>query len=53
MDSPSTNCQQPSQSVDEQVEVRGTSCPQDGKLSMKADEPQVGQRHGPANKQYT
>jgi hypothetical protein len=31
--------------VDEQVETRATSCPYDGKLSLKVDEPQVGQRH--------
>ena len=31
--------------ADERVEVRETSSPYDGKLSMKADEPQVGQRH--------
>ena len=31
--------------VDEQVQVRETSCLSDGKLFLKADEPQVGQRH--------
>ena len=31
--------------TDERVEVREISCPLDGKLSLKADEPQVGQRH--------
>ena len=31
--------------TDERVEVRATSCPQDRELSLKADEPQVGQRH--------
>ena len=30
---------------DERAEVKATSCPQDGKLSLKADEPQVGQGH--------
>ena len=44
-DSPSTKCQQPSQRVDERVEVRATSCPQDEKLSLKADEPQACQKH--------
>ena len=29
----------------EGVEVRAISCPQDGKLSLKADVPQFGQRH--------
>ena len=38
-DSPSTKCQRPSRRADERVEVRN------GKLSLKADEPQVGQRH--------
>jgi hypothetical protein len=31
--------------ADERVEVSATSCPQDGKQSLEADEPQVGQRH--------
>ena len=31
--------------ADERVEVRETSFPLHGKLSLKADEPQVGQRH--------
>ena len=30
--------------MDERVEVRKASCSQDKKLSLKADEPQVGQR---------
>ena len=30
---------------DERVEVTATSCPKGGKLSLKADEPQVGQQH--------
>ena len=30
----------------DRVEVRATSCPKDEKLSLKADGPQVGQRHG-------
>jgi hypothetical protein len=30
--------------MDERVEVRATSCPY-GKLSLKTDEPQVGQQH--------
>ena len=38
-------CQQPYRRPDERVEVRAASCPQDGKLSLKADELQVGQRH--------
>ena len=44
-DSPSIKCQCPSRRVDEQVQVKPTSCPQDGKLFLKADEPQFGQRH--------
>ena len=32
--------------ADERVEVMTTSCALDGKLSLKAYEPQVGQRHG-------
>ena len=43
--SPSTNCQKSSRRADEQVEVRTTYYPQDKKLSLKADEPQVGQRY--------
>ena len=31
--------------ADERVEFKETSCPQDGKLSLEADEPQVGQLH--------
>jgi hypothetical protein len=42
---PSTKSLRPSRRADELVEVRETSCPKDGKLSLKADEPQVGQRH--------
>ena len=42
-DSPSTKSERPSQRADERVEVMTTSCPYDGKLSLKADEPQVGQ----------
>ena len=45
-DSPSTKCQWSSRKTDEQVEVRATSCLEDGKLSLKVDEPQVGQRRG-------
>ena len=41
---PSIKGQQPSRRADERVEVRSTSCPYDGKLSLKAVEPQVGQR---------
>ena len=41
----SNKCQRPSRRADERAEVRATSCPQDGKLSLKADEPQFGQRH--------
>ena len=40
-DSPPTTCQRPSRKGDERVEVRETTFPQDGKLSVKADEPQV------------
>ena len=39
---PSTKSLRPSRRADELVEVRETSCPKDGKLSLKADEPQVG-----------
>ena len=42
---PYTKCQQPFRRADEQVEARATSCPSDGKLSLKADEPQVDQWH--------
>ena len=31
--------------MDERVKVRATSCPYDGKLSLKADESHVSQRH--------
>ena len=31
--------------ANKQVKARATSCSEDGKLSMKADELQVGQRH--------
>ena len=34
-----TKCQRPCQRADERVEVRATSCPQDGKLSLKVNEP--------------
>ena len=34
-----------SRRADKWVEVRETSCPYDGKLSLKMDEPHVGQRH--------
>ena len=44
-DSPSTKCQRPSRRAGERVEVSATSCPYDVKLSLKADEPQVSQRH--------
>ena len=46
-DLPSTKCQRPSRRADEEVEVRATSCPLDGKLSLKADESQIGQRNFP------
>ena len=36
---PSTKCQRTSLRADERVVVRVTSCPQDEKLSLKADEP--------------
>ena len=42
---PIKNCQRLSRRADERVEVRKTSCPYDGKLYLKADEPQVGQQH--------
>ena len=45
MDSLSTKCQWSSLRADERVEIRGTSCPWDGKLSLKADELQGDQRH--------
>ena len=41
--------QRPSRRADERVEVRATSCPWYGKLSLKEDEPQVGQRHEDVN----
>ena len=44
-DFPSTKCQRPSRRADGRVEDRIASCPYDGKLSLKADGPQVGQRH--------
>ena len=44
-DSPFTKSQRHSRRADQRVEVRASSCPQDGKLSLKADEPQLGQRH--------
>ena len=44
-DSPSTKSQRPSRRTDERVEIMKTSCPQDGKLSLNADESQVDQRH--------
>ena len=31
--------------IDERANVKATFCPQDGKLCLKADESQVGQRH--------
>ena len=43
-DSPSIKCQQTSRRADERLEVRATSL-YDRKLSLKEDEPQVGQRH--------
>ena len=42
---PSTKYQRPSRRVDELVEVRATSCPENWKLSLTADELQVDQRH--------
>ena len=45
-DSPSTKYQWPSQRTGERVDIKETSCPQDGKLSLKVDESQVGQWHG-------
>ena len=42
---PSTKCQWPSRRADGRIEVRTTSCLQDGKLSLKVDKPQVGQRN--------
>ena len=44
-DSPSNKCQQPSRRANEWVEGRATSCPQNGKLSLKVDESQLGQWH--------
>ena len=44
-DSSSTKYQRPYRREDERLEARTTSCPYDGKLSLKADELQVGQRH--------
>ena len=45
INSPSTKCQRPSGRAGERVEVMASYCAQDGKLSLKADEPQIGQRH--------
>ena len=42
---PSTNFQRPSEWTDERLEVRDVSCPWDRELTLKTDEPQVGQRH--------
>ena len=42
-DSPSTKCQRSFRRTDDWVEA--TSCLQDGKRSLKADKPPVGQRH--------
>ena len=42
---PSSKCQRSSRRRDEWVEVRATSRSYDDKLSLKADEPQVGQRY--------
>ena len=44
-DCPSTKCQQPSRRADERVKVRAISCPYDRKLSLRAEEPGVAQRH--------
>ena len=44
-DSPSTKYQWPSRRADERLEFMATSCPEDGKLSLKADEPQVVEWH--------
>ena len=38
-------CQLHSRRADERVQVRTTSCPQNGKLSLTAGEPQLGQQH--------
>ena len=43
-DSPSTKCQRPTLRTDERVKVRASSSLWDGKLSLKAEELQVGQR---------
>jgi hypothetical protein len=42
---PSTKRHRPFQRADERLEARETSCRWNEKLSLKADEPQVGQRH--------
>ena len=41
---PLPKCQRPSRRAHERIEFRATSCPHDGKLSLKADGPQIGQR---------
>ena len=42
---PLTSEQRPTQRADERVEFRTISYPYDGKLFLKADGPQVDQRH--------
>ena len=44
-DSPTKYSQRPSRRSDKRAEVREPSCPQDWKLYLKANKPQVGQRH--------
>ena len=44
-DSRSTKCQRPFHRADERLEISATFCPQDGKLSLKANEPMVDQQH--------
>ena len=41
----SIKCQRHSRRPDKQIEVKKTSFPWDLKLSLKTDEPQIGQRH--------
>ena len=52
-DFPSTRCQRPSRRADERVRASKTSCPQDGKLFLNEDEPQVVQRNEDVERKHT
>ena len=47
-----TTFQRPFRRAGERLEIRATSCSYDGKLSLKADEPKVGQRHEDVEKKW-